>query len=241
VVTVAATAYYLATLTPDSLGRLTPLMTAGAQVRQAEALERAYAVIADAAPEKFARQYHEARNGLNQWQRREQVTLDSLQALGDSPAARAAIARARKQLDAIAATGDAAFRDDAAAVAADRRVPLQEPTPTADEKRLATTVPTRDLRIRGPVNLFRPEYGAVWLAEKTGDEQFIRKVPLASRGGYVTYEALNFVDGKRSMLEIRDAISAEFGPMDPIEVEQYFRFLAGVGVVTLKAPSGTTR
>jgi hypothetical protein len=216
-------------------------MTAGAQVRQAEALERAYAVIADAVPEKFARQYHEARNVLNQWQRREQVTLDSLQALGDSPAARAAIARARKQLDAIAATGDAAFRDDAAAVAADRRVPLQEPTPTADEKRLATTVPTRDLRIRGPVNLFRPEYGAVWLAEKTGDEQFIRKVPLASRGGYVTYEALNFVDGKRSMLEIRDAISAEFGPMDPIEVEQYFRFLAGVGVVTLKAPSGATR
>ena len=241
VVTVAATAYYLATVTPDGVSRLASLMMTGAQVREAEALERAYALLADAPPEKFARLYHEARNVLSQCQRREQVTLDSLQSLGDTAGARAAIGRARKQLDAIAATGDAAFRDDAAAIAADRRVPLQEATPTPDEKRLGTVVPTRDLRIRGPVNLFRPEYGAMWLAQKTGDDQFIRKVPLASRGGYVTYEALNFVDGKRSLLDIRDAISAEYGPMDPAEVEQYFRFLAGVGVVTLHAPPGATR
>jgi hypothetical protein len=49
----------------------------------------------------------------------------------------------------------------------------------------------------------------------------------------VTYEALNFVDGTRSMLDIRDALSAEYGPIDPAELEQYFRFLATVGVVSL--------
>jgi hypothetical protein len=241
VVTIAATAYYLATVMPDGVGRLASLMMSAAHVREGEALQRAHALLADAPAEKFARHYREARNVLSQWQRREQIALESLQSLGDTAEARAAIGRARKQLDAIAASGDAAFHADAVAGAADRRVPLQEEAPTAEEKRLATIVPTRDLRIRGPVNLFRPEYGAMWLAQKTGDAQFIRKVPLAARGGYVTYEALNFVDGKRSLLGIRDAVSAEYGPLDPAEVEQYFRFLADVGVVTLQGPSRATR
>jgi hypothetical protein len=241
VVTVAATAYYLATVRPDGLGRLMPLIFGGVQMRHAEALGRAFALIADASPDAFQRDYHEARNVLRQWQRREQVALDSLQSLGDTPAARTAIARAHKQLDAIAATGDAAFLENAGALAAERSVALQEPAPTPDEKRLATVVPIRDQRIKGPVNVFRPEYGAVWLAQKTGDEHFIQKIPLASRGGYVAYETLNFVDGKRSMVDIRDAVSAEYGPMNLAEVEQYLRFLAGVGVVTVPAASGATR
>jgi aminopeptidase YwaD len=241
VVAIGATAYYLASVTPDAIGRLTPIIMSGAHVRQAEALDRAFALVADASAERFARQYREARNILSQWQRREQVTIDSLQPLADTPAGRAAIARARKQLDALATMGAAAFVENASAVAADRKVTPQEPAPTAAEKRLATVVPARDLRIRGPVNLFRPEYGAVWLAQKTGDEHFVDKVPLASHGGYVTYEALNFVDGKRSVLDIRDALSAEYGPMELADVEQYLRFLAGVGVVTLPRPAGATR
>ncbi len=82
----------------------------------------------------------------------------------------------------------------------------------------------------------------MWLAQKTGDEQFIRKVPLASRGGYVTYEALNFVDGKlyafsrHPRRDQRGVLSNGSG-----RIEQYFRFLAGVGVVTLDPPSGATR
>jgi hypothetical protein len=82
------------------------------------------------------------------------------------------------------------------------------------------------------VNLFRPEYGAIWLAEKTGNRDFITAVPLTTRGQYVPYEALNFVDGKRSILEIRDALSAEYGAIQVGELEQYFKFLAGVGVLS---------
>jgi hypothetical protein len=118
---------------------------------------------------------------------------------------------------------------------------LQAPPSAPDEKRLDAIVPKRNMQIRGPVNLFRPEYGAAWLAQKTGDEEFIGKVKLTTRGQYVAYEALNFVDGKRSMLDIRDAISAEYGPMDLAEVEQYFRFLASVNVVSLDASSAPQR
>jgi hypothetical protein len=56
----------------------------------------------------------------------------------------------------------------------------------------------------------------------------------------VTYEALNFVNGTRSMLDIRDALSAEYGPIDPAELEQYFRFLDSVGVVSLP-PGGAVK
>jgi len=62
---------------------------------------------------------------------------------------------------------------------------------------------------------------------------FLGQVSLARRGRFVAYEALNFVNGRRTLLEIRDAVSAEYGPVPADEVEQYFRFLERLEVVTL--------
>ena len=241
VVTIAATAYYLATVMPDGVARLAPLVVSEAQARLSRERQRAFALISDAPSDAFAGQYREANNILAQWRAREQATLESLAQLGDTPAARSAIARARKHLEALYTANDADFRENAAVIAADRKQNAQQRPQTPDEQRLALLVPRRNMAIRGPVNLFRPEYGAVWLAQKTGDEDFIQKVKLTSRGQYVPFEALNFVDGKRSVLDIRDALSAEYGPMDPAEVEQYFRFLAGVGVLSLDAASRPAR
>ena len=42
-------------------------------------------------------------------------------------------------------------------------------------------------------------------------------------------EAKNFADGTRSALEIRDAISAELGPIDVEKVAQFFRDLQKTG------------
>jgi hypothetical protein len=45
------------------------------------------------------------------------------------------------------------------------------------------------------------------------------------------YEVLNFADGKRNAQEIRDAVSAEYGPL-PLElVVEYLRALERIGVV----------
>lgn len=99
-------------------------------------------------------------------------------------------------------------------------------------------MPKRNEAIRGPVNLFRPEYGSIWIAKKTGNPDVLGQVPLARRGRFVAYEALNFADGSRTLLEIRDAVSAEFGPVPADEIEQYFRFLERFEVVTLvEAPA----
>jgi aminopeptidase YwaD len=95
-------------------------------------------------------------------------------------------------------------------------------------------VPSRNFEIRGPVNFYRPEYGRWWLTEKTGNEAFDSKLPLARRGHYVLYEALNFVNGKRTISEIRDLVSDEYEPIPVEEFSSYFQFLQSVGVVTLR-------
>jgi hypothetical protein len=41
--------------------------------------------------------------------------------------------------------------------------------------------------------------------------------------GYYTQEARNFADGQRSVLDIRNAISAEFGPVPVETVVNFFR------------------
>ena len=51
----------------------------------------------------------------------------------------------------------------------------------------------------------------------------------------ILYEIANFIDGKRSISDIRDAVSAEFGVPLPIpSVTDYFERLATRGAITLK-------
>jgi aminopeptidase YwaD len=54
---------------------------------------------------------------------------------------------------------------------------------------------------------------------------------LWGEGGEYAYEVLNFANGKRNVGEIRDAVSAEYGPV-PLElVEEYLKALAEVEIV----------
>ena len=102
---------------------------------------------------------------------------------------------------------------------------------------------TRRTELRGPVNIFRYEYGASWLAQKTGTPSFLDGLAIARAGRYVWFEALNFVDGRRSILDIRDLVSAEYGALPAADLEQYFRLLERVGVVSIASStqSGAAR
>jgi hypothetical protein len=67
------------------------------------------------------------------------------------------------------------------------------------------------------------------------------KLKIAQLGRFTSFEALNFVDGRRTLLDIRDLVSAEYGPVDAAVIDEYFRFLAGVGVVSLSSVPSTGR
>jgi len=50
-------------------------------------------------------------------------------------------------------------------------------------------------------------------------------------GEEYAYEVLNFADGKRNAQEIRDAVSAEYGPVPLEMVVEYLRALEKIGLV----------
>jgi hypothetical protein len=237
---VATTGYYLATVRPDGVPLLATVVAANAQTRMAKEARRAIDMV-EAAGGDLQVMYREGQNVLKQSLARELKTVDTLRELGQSPAATSAAARARRQLEGLNTANEAAFRERAAQLAADRKVTLRDPAPTEAERRLDAVVVTRNNQIRGPVNLYRPEYGAIWLAQKVNDPNFAMKLKIAQLGRFTSFEALNFVDGRRTLLDIRDLVSAEYGPVDAAVIDEYFRFLAGVGVVSLSSVPSTGR
>lgn len=54
------------------------------------------------------------------------------------------------------------------------------------------------------------------------------------RPDMIVYELHNFIDGKRSISDIRDAVSAEFGALPLPSVVDYFERLANTGAIALK-------
>lgn len=75
-----------------------------------------------------------------------------------------------------------------------------------------------------------------YLDEKVGPKALAG----VSLRGDAAYEALNFVNGRRSVAEIANAVSAELEPVTAAEVLAYFRVLEKAGLVTLtQATTGT--
>jgi len=76
-------------------------------------------------------------------------------------------------------------------------------------------------------NYFSDKYGA----EKAAAVRLLRHQGLRGTGADYAYEVLNLADGKRSVQEIRNAVSAIYGPV-PIEIVlEYLRALETIRVV----------
>jgi len=69
-----------------------------------------------------------------------------------------------------------------------------------------------------------------YLEAKLG-EGISSRIKLSRLGAY---EALNFVDGRRSVLDIRNAVSAEYGPIDLQDVYDFFKILEQAEIMRLK-------
>jgi aminopeptidase YwaD len=95
----------------------------------------------------------------------------------------------------------------------------------------ATTVYTRNSKIKGPMSVFGYDYFIDHFdSEKKKPQLFSYKGKRGSGSEYA-YEALNFVNGKRTILEIRNLLSAEFGPI-PLElVVEYLEDMSTINVI----------
>ena len=88
----------------------------------------------------------------------------------------------------------------------------------------------------GAVSSVRPTPNARGIATpkllaQDGPMPGARQPGLLGTGEEYAYEILNFVDGRRSEQAIRDAVSAEYGPLPLPLVAEYLRALERIGVV----------
>jgi hypothetical protein len=105
--------------------------------------------------------------------------------------------------------------------------------PDAPSSARDATVYARNSAIKGPMTAFGYDY----LPDKFGEEEFAAlRLPKFrgshGSGGEYAYEALNLVDGSRSVSDIRDWLTTELGPV-PLEfVAEYLAALNSIGVIS---------
>jgi hypothetical protein len=84
---------------------------------------------------------------------------------------------------------------------------------------------------KGPLAVFGYDYFADHAKAGVAAPKLLSYEGLWGAGEEYAYEVLNFADGKRNAQEIRDAVSAEYGPV-PLElVMEYLTALEKIGVV----------
>jgi hypothetical protein len=94
------------------------------------------------------------------------------------------------------------------------------------------TVYVRNADIEGPMHAF----GYSYIEDKLGAEKLgLLRLPQHSTpfgtGRMFTYEALNFVDGARTVSDIRDWLVAEMGEVPVEHVAEYLDALESIDVV----------
>jgi aminopeptidase YwaD len=99
---------------------------------------------------------------------------------------------------------------------------------------VSTGVPVyrRKADVRGPLTVFGYDYFAEHSkASGVATPELLSYEGLWGSGEEYAYEVLNFADGRNRATEIRDAVSAEYGPV-PLElVAEYLEALEKIGVV----------
>jgi hypothetical protein len=90
----------------------------------------------------------------------------------------------------------------------------------------------RNPKIKGTMGAFGYDYFTdKYGAEKARALRLPRYQGLRGSGGEYTYEVLNLVDGKRNAQQIRDDVSAIYGPVPLDVVLEYLRALESINVI----------
>jgi len=230
----AAFLHAMANAGPREAEELIAVGTARARERLAVELRKVVAQISDAGAAELPRVALEARIYIEANVDRELRSLEAIESWleGDPKAA----AFTESMISQLAADGDRLIEELGAfhlrrAEALGAPPVLAERSP--EEESLRGRVPIRAETPRGPVGPNRFLYGGAWLEERLGDRELL-DLALLRDGQYVAYEALNFVDGRRDLLQIRDVVSAEFSPVPAGHIAEFFALLEKAGVVSFE-------
>jgi len=99
----------------------------------------------------------------------------------------------------------------------------EKPVLTKEEIRLSGLIPVRTKKMGSVIDFWE-------LREKIQKLKYSPPPTIMM----AEFELRNFIDGKRSILEIKDAASAEYEPLPLPAVEDYMKFLEKLGMVEIK-------
>jgi hypothetical protein len=209
----AASGYTYASLQAARWALLLPYFTARAERRLAQGFERALELTQQ--PEAASDALFEAHNLMNQALHREEMALQSFAVFTHGRALKIAPFMQALKTQADAFNG---WLSQAAAVRGMRGAGVPAWHTTAE----AARVPRR-IGEFGPLmfqndDVLRDRLSSERLHEiKLLDAASSRLLNAQDSGAIYAYEIVNFVDGKRSVADIRDAVSGELGPI-PLEL-----------------------
>ncbi|HEY1273015.1 MAG TPA: M28 family peptidase [Terriglobales bacterium] len=223
----AAAGYVYANLDASHIPTLIPFLTAQAQSRLAQSYRAAQQLLNEAQPSAW----YEAHNLLQQTLRRETGTLHSLVAFTGAPENSDADGAKTLASQAAIFEGWLASRANASKGT--------QPAAPWDGAPGAHRVPVR-IGEFGPLTYQNDNV----LMARLGKERYAKIQLLNSeatpmlnvrdQGELYAYEIVNFIDGKRTVGEIRDAVSAEYGPLPLSLVLDYLQACAEAGVIQWK-------
>jgi len=228
----AASGYVYANLNPSQLPKMLPFVMAQSEARVSQVFADAQRQLDDPKSDPNAAWY-DARNLVTQALHREIAELHSLVMVAGGPTA--ADAESVKALTAQATTFNAWLDTQAKTRGATGAAPV---VPWANTP-AARRVPVR-IGDFGPLTYQNDNV----LLARLGKERYSKikllnadATPLLSvqdQSELYAYEIANFVDGKRTTGEIRDAVSAEYGPLSVDLVADYLDACAEAKIIEWK-------
>ncbi len=218
------TAYYLAAAGDGEAVDMARLVARNGLGRLAadhyDALNGLYAA---AGPDELYAAFKQALNVVAQSGRRETRSVLSARAFVKDPAAEREIAGLVANLESAMLSFPKETNQVYAGLCASLKTPRRPLAFTDDERALTKLVPVRAEEFVGPLEMD-------YLAEKLGPEALGKfRLPEDS-----AYEAVNFVDGQRTLHDILMGVSAEYGPVEPASLRAFFDVLERAGLVRLK-------
>jgi len=211
----AGTMLYLSDLTDAQGADLVHLVAANGAARLGEAARVARSRMLAAEGPARASAWYEALNAVTRAGRWEREAALSTRHFADGPVSRTAVEGAQRRLEQQERDLVRSLMDEARAAG----IPVAAtPTPPAPAD---GRVPVR--LTRGPL-----DFGLPASRLPAGDAAWYDDLPL---DGDARFELVNLIDGARTVTRIRDALSAEFGPVPTAVVARYLEDLVRVGVV----------
>lgn len=211
----AAAGFAFASLSGAQSAEVMPFLAARTQTRLARGFERAQSLLSDTTlPPGQA--LFEARNLMTQMLKREEAALQSFAVFTQSnpPELAASVGAVKAQAAALNGWLDR--------LAAKRGLTAAH----APAERAGSRIPRR-IGEFGPLTFQNDDV----LVDRLGSDRVgkirllnadsSRLLNVQARGALYAYEIVNFVDGKKSVAEIRNAVAAEFGPIPTALVSDY--------------------